>query len=135
MKEIDLVFLLVLVLVHILLLIFTKNKNKYWIYCLISVLITILVLILTTYIEHIVHLNSPGLGEIGSGIITAGFRVVSIILSQIIIYRSIKKHLEKKNISKNSNYNLSRFFIVFCIIFVGFVIFVISQVGLENFGI
>ena len=128
-------FVLMLIVIQILLLIFMNKSNKSWIYSIISVFTSILIFIMASQIEEIVNINSPGLGEIAAGFITGVFRIISLVLSEIILYKSIKKYLIKINISENSNYKFIRFLIAFSIIFIGYIIFIISQVGMENFGI
>ena len=127
--------ILILIVIQILLLIFIKKSNKSWIYSIITVFTSILIFIMTLQIEEIVNTNSPGLGEIAAGFITGSFRIISLVLSEIILYKSIKKYLIKINISERSNYKFIKFLIVFSIVFIGFIIFTVSQVGIENFGI
>ena len=83
-------FLIILVVIQILLLIFMKKKNRKFIYIITSGIITILIFIIASYLERMTHLNSPGLGEIGAGLITGGFRVISIILFTITLFSLIK---------------------------------------------
>ena len=131
---IDVICCFVLV-IQILLLIFMNKSNKSWIYSIITIFTSILIFIMASQIEEIVNTNSPGLGEIAAGFITGCFRIISLVLSEIILYKSIKKYLIKINISENSNYKFIKFLIAFGIIFIGFIIFIISQVGMENLGI
>jgi len=128
-------FVLMLIVIQILLLVFINKRNKSWIYSIITVFTSILIFIMASQIEEIVNTNSPGLGEIAAGFITGSFRIISLTLSEIILYQSVKNYLIKRNINENNNYKFIKFLIGFGIIFIGFIVFTVSQVGLENFGI
>ena len=135
MLEVMFCFVWLLIVIQILLLIFRNKSNKCWKYSIITVLISILVFISVSQIEKIINTNSPGLGEFGTGIITALIRIISLVLCEITLYKSVKKYLVKINVNENNNYKVIKFLIAFSIIFIGFIIFIISQVGIENFGI
>ena len=128
------VVLFVLLVIQIILFKLIGKKNKYWLYTIISVLATVIILRISLCIEEIVNLNSPGLGEIGTGIIMALFRIITLVQFGITIFRGIIIYLDKRNISKNGNYRCIKFIIKFLIILISLMIFTFCQVISNNLG-
>ena len=66
--------------------------------------------------------------------ITALFRVITLILNGITLFRGIIVYIEKRNINQNSNYRSIKFIIKFLIILMSLMIFTFCQVTSNNIG-